>query len=294
MAYKSPLYLLDSLHLQPDELTPDGLVRLRKKLIAEFNLSAGVTITVGDKQYTKDEALKAIDRLKDSDHLSEHAIIFRDKALLGWLENPISEPFPAKSISEQRWSGRPTDFFYSVLAEALLKHCSWWLSKRKFGLLKEPLAVAFALPVALQDDLLTMIYEQLENVVATLEAAIEQPHHGHDHAAFSFIIYDDWPDFLNSLPSGTFWGVINDFCINAINYTVSIQHDQRQFAYEITHQLIRTNCDEGLKTTIQSNYVIYRTNYYKPSTAEASSPNYWRIGWVIIILLKLAYTCSSY
>jgi hypothetical protein len=63
MTYQSPLHILDSLHITPDELTPEGITRLRKKLLAEFSLTSDITIEVNGQSYTKDEILKVIDQL---------------------------------------------------------------------------------------------------------------------------------------------------------------------------------------------------------------------------------------
>lgn len=298
MAYQSPLHLLDGLNLLPSELTPASLGQLRKKLLAEFNLTPSYTIAVGDRQYTKDEALKAIDRLKDVSDLSEHVLIFQDKPLLDWLEKPTEAAFPAKSISEKRWGGGPTDFWNQTLASALQTHCAWLLKNHLFSQAKEPLAVAFALPSTYQNDILGILYEQIHEVVMALEVAIERPNSARDSAAFGFIVYDDWADFLNSLPEYTFWGIVNSFCVNAVNYTVTVQHTQRHFVYEITHQLVRIKCDEDLKKTIKNNYAIYRENYHlRPGAPQASSDsqkntrNYWLIFWVLFMLAKAALYC---
>ncbi|GAB4030336.1 hypothetical protein [Spirosoma gilvum] len=297
MAYQSPLHLLDGLKLLPSGLTPASLVQLRKKLLAEFNLTPDYTIAIGDRQYTKDEALKAIDRLKDVSNLSEHVLIFQDKALLAWLEHPTEEVFPSKAVSEKRWGSEPSVFWNQTLANALQEHCSWLLKNRLFSQAKEPLAVAFALPVQYQDGILGMIYEQIHDVVSALEVAIERPSSARDSAAFGFIVYDDWADFLNSLPEYTFWGIVNSFCVNAVNYTVTVQHTQRHFVYEITHQLVRIKCDENLKKTIKSNYAIYRENYHlSPGAPRTNSKNdkrnYWWIFWVLFMLGKAMAFCQ--
>lgn len=294
MPYQSPLHLLDSLQIQPDQLNPAGLVQLRKKILAEFNLTPASTIAIGDKQYTKDEALKAIDQLKEIQHLDDHVGIFQDKPLVAWLENPTEEAFPSKSISERRWNGQPNSFFDEILAEALQTYCSLLLKHWQFSTIKEPLAIAFSLPYQHQYGIQEMVYRQLTDIITLIDEAIEKPNHKQDSASFGFIVYDDWADFLNSLPQDVFEDVINSYCVAAINYTVAIQHDQRHFVYEITHQLVRTKCDSGLKTTIQSNYQIYKENYHhKPGAMETKSRSYGWMIWLFVILVKLAIGCNG-
>lgn len=294
MSYQSPLHLLDSLHIQPSQLNPAGLVQVRKKLLAEFNLTPNITITVGNKQYTKDEVLKAIDQLKELQYLNDHAAIFQNKPLLTWLENPTGAKFPSTSISDLYWSGQQTPFIDEILAEGLLTSCASLLKRRQFSTIKEPLIVAFSLPDQWQYGVQETIYEFLHGITTQLEEAKKAPDHQRDQSTFGFILYDNWADFLNSLPKDTFWHAINDYCVEAVNYTVAVQHDQRHFVYNITHQLVRTNCDSGLKTTIQSNYQIYKENYHhKPGVPATKSRSYGWVIWVVIVLIKLALACNG-
>ncbi|QMW06219.1 hypothetical protein [Spirosoma foliorum] len=288
MPYQSPLHLLDSLQIEPDQLNPAGLVQLRKKLLAEFNLTPAITIAIGDKQYTKDEALKAIDQLKEIQHLDDHASIFQDKPLLAWLENPTMALFPYKSIIDLHWSGHSNDFCDEILADALQPYCSFLLKQRRFSPLKEPLSVTFSLPIHYQYGILEVIYEQLEDINSLIDEAKKAPNFKQDQATFGFILYDDWPDFLNSLPEETFEGIINSFCVAAINYTVAAQHDQRYFVYDITHQLVRTNCDEGLKKTIQGNYQVYKAN-----NSNGKGWSSWWFWGFIVLAQFLARACDN-
>lgn len=294
MPYQSPLHLLDSLQIQPSQLNPAGLVQVRKKILAEFNLTSDITITVGNKQYTKDEALKAIDQLKELQHLNDHAAIFQDKPLLDWLENPTEAEFPIQSISDRHWSGQQSLFFDEILADGLQTYCSFLLKRRQFSTIIEPLALAFSLPDPLPYACQETICEFIQEITAQLEEAKKVPNHKRDLAAFGFIVYDDWADFLNSLPEQAFWHMVNDYCVAAVNYTVAVQHDQRHFVYEITHQLVRTKCDTGLKTTIQSNYQIYKENYHhKPGAIETKSRSYGWVIWLVVVLIKLAIACGG-
>ncbi|GAB4013977.1 hypothetical protein GCM10028808_34950 [Spirosoma migulaei] len=294
MPYQSPLHLLDSLQIEPSQLNPAGLVQVRKKILAEFNLTPDITIAVGNKQYTKDEALKAIDQLKELQHLNDHAAIFQDKPLLAWLENPTGAEFPIQSISDQHWSGQQSPFFDEILADGLQAYCSYLLKRRQFSTIIDPLALAFSLPDPLPYTLQETIYEFIQDITAQLEEAQKVPNHRRDPTTFGYIVYDDWADFLNSLPKSAFWHVVNDYCVAAVNYTVAVQHYLRDFVYEITHQLVRTNCDSGLKTTIQSNYQIYRENYHhKPGATETKSRSYGWVIWLVVILIKLVIACSG-
>ncbi|MVM35157.1 hypothetical protein GO755_34355 [Spirosoma sp. HMF4905] len=293
MSYQSPLHLLDSLQIQPDQLNPAGLIQIRKKLLAEFNLTAAITISVGDKQYTKDEALKAIDQLKEVQYLNDHAVIFQDKSLLAWLEHPTTAAFPAQSISKLRWSGQQNPFFDEILAEALETYCSFLLKHRQFSMIKEPLSVAMSLPVQWQYGVQEIIYKQIKDITALIDEAQKRPDHKQDREIFGFIVYGNWADLLNSLPEESFWRIINDYCVAAVNYTVVVQHNQRHFVYEITHQLVRINCDSGLKTTIQNNYQIYKENYHTKTKSKNKNWSSWWFWALIVLAQALARSCDN-
>lgn len=291
MPYQSPLHILDSLQIQPDDLTPVTLNQLRKKILAEFNLKNEVTITIGKQQYTKDEVLKAIDRLKDVEHLNSHSLIFKNKPLLTWLENPGRISFPAQTVSNLRWSGQQDEFYLNVMQEALREHLHLLLKTRRFRQAEKPLETAFSLPEYGQYDIRVLIFEHLYDVISLIGEAYEAPDYARDVATFGFITDPAWTDFLNNLPD-EFEGAINDYCVKAINYTVAIQHKQQEFVYEISSQLVQTRCDESLKFTIQQNHNIY-DGKYNGATNNTGSSISWRTIWVIIwILITVVRACT--
>lgn len=53
MPYSSPLHILESLDINPEEITSESIVRIRKKLLADFNLSGQVTIKIKTKNIPK-------------------------------------------------------------------------------------------------------------------------------------------------------------------------------------------------------------------------------------------------
>jgi len=87
MQYISPFH-----HLPEDILTtiltsPTQLKLIRKRLLAEIELSTTQTISINGRELTKFDIITLFDNLKESDLLEIHLAIFQNKALLNFLEN---------------------------------------------------------------------------------------------------------------------------------------------------------------------------------------------------------------
>ncbi len=84
--YTSPLGFLKSFGL---EYETSNLNLLKKKLLAELDLSGKSTITIKNKEYTKHDIVNIADNLKDVKDLNFHQAILEDPFLLDFLELTI-------------------------------------------------------------------------------------------------------------------------------------------------------------------------------------------------------------
>jgi hypothetical protein len=84
MQYQSPFKLLG---ITPEELNTATFnpVMLRKKLLAEFELTGKPTITVPGGELSKNDVLSLIDEIKDVKTFNYHTIIYRDEVLHEFL-----------------------------------------------------------------------------------------------------------------------------------------------------------------------------------------------------------------
>jgi hypothetical protein len=86
MQYISPF---QTLGIEVNDISPEGLKLAKKKLLAELELSDTTTILRGGKEMTKDDALKAFDNLGSTADWYFHGLVAKDKPLLDFLEKQI-------------------------------------------------------------------------------------------------------------------------------------------------------------------------------------------------------------
>jgi hypothetical protein len=297
MPYQSPLHILESLKIRPDELTDEGINRLRKKLLSEFNLNPTVTIDINGKAYTKDAILKTIDRLKEVDNLTGHQFIFERKNLLTWLENPLKWKLPNQEINEVFSKYKNDDFHYKILGNAFNEYIAYYIKNRHFRKVEESLQLVPSLGEEHSYEVYDTIYTEIQSINDDLEEAQKSPNIRRDKPKFGFTTEPEWTDFLNILPD-TFESVRDSFCYCACNYTVAIQTKDRKWAYEISSQLVQTTCDAVLKNSISKNHGIFTENYFAAEgNASSSSDSGWgglRIAFFIIVIIIRIVSCSGH
>jgi hypothetical protein len=295
MTYQSPLHILDSLHITPDELTPEGITRLRKKLLAEFSLTSDITIDVSGQSYTKDEILKVIDQLKEVDNLVLHKAIFSRKPLLNWLENPQKSVFPQDLAQEVLDENLESDFYQKTLQTSLANYVKTHFKKRHFIQLEKTVPFIANLQEEYRYDVYDVIYDEIQIIIDEIEYAQQKPNIQENKERFGFISEPQWTDFLNNLPVN-FEGIREAYCYAAVNYTVAIQRKDKKWTYEISNQLDQTLCEGSIRETIKSNHQIYTDNYYATSSASNDSSWSWvaRIIFFAIIGLGRMNSCSNH
>ena len=296
MPYQSPLHILDSLHITPDELTPEGITRLRKKLLAEFSLSSNITIDVNGQAYTKDEILKVIDQLKEVDNLVLHKAIFSRKPLLDWLENPQKGFFPQDLAQEVLDKNLENDFYQSMLQYSMAEYVKVHFKKRHFTRLQMAVNFWENLQEEYRYEIHDVIYNEIQVVIDEIEYASQNLNISENKERFGFISEPQWTDFLNNLPAN-FEGIREAYCYAAVNYTVTIQRKDRKWTYEISSQLDQTLCDGSIKDTISSNHSIYADNYHGTSSSTEDSSSWsWvaRIIFFVIFGLVRMSSCDNH
>jgi hypothetical protein len=294
MPYQSPLHILKSLEINPNELTEESINRLRKKLLSEFNLNPTITIDINGKAYTKDAILKTIDKLKEVGNLKDHQYFFERKNLLTWLENPLKSKFPQSEIKDVFDFYPDDEFRHKVLANAFDEYIKYYFKNRHFRKIEEVLTFVPSLHSDHSYDIFENIYSEIAEIVDSINEAQHQPKIKSDKARFGFITEPEWTDFLNNLPED-FEALRDTYCYAVVNYTVVIQAKDRKWTYEISSQLAQTGCEKELKDVIDSNHAIYRDNFY--NTGSSSEESIWSsprmIFFAIIIIIRIVASCGS-
>jgi hypothetical protein len=92
MQYISPIKLLDlKIPKSGEGLREYDLVRERKRILAEFELQKLTTIKIKGKELDKSMVIKLFEELADKTSLKYHEVIFKDTALLNFLEYNVVE-----------------------------------------------------------------------------------------------------------------------------------------------------------------------------------------------------------
>jgi hypothetical protein len=287
MSYQSPLHILESLQISPNELTDESVNRLRKKYLAEFNLNPTTTIDINGKAYSKDEVLKTIDSLKEVDNLAGHQNIFEKKNLLAWLEKPLKSRFPNQEIKEIFDSNVNHDFYFPILINAFEEYVDHYIKCQQFRKIEEALVYIPNLGMERSSLIYESINTEIENVIELLVVAKKDLSPRANRLKFRFITEPEWTDLLNSLPDG-FDEVRTNYCFHATNYTAAIHTLDLRWAYEISSQLVQTNCDPELKKSIDKNHSICSDNYFRSEeNAGGGGGDTGGWGWIRIVLFLI-------
>ena len=292
MTYKSPLHILDSLHITPNELTPEGITRLRKKLLAEFSLSSDITIDVNGQAYTKDEILKVIDQLKEVDNLVLHKAIFSRKPLLDWLENPQKGFFPQDLAQEVLDENLENDFYQNMLQSALANYVKFHFKKRHFIQLQKTVPFIANLQKEYRYEVYDVLSTEIQVIIEEIKNARKKPNVKKDKEIFGFISEPQWTDFLNDLPD-IFEGIRDNYCDETNNYTVSIPSKYKQWTFEISVQLVQTLCNNKfIKEAIEHNHEVYSTDYGLLLQLEDSTYSSGIISIIVVGIFMFFYIYS--
>lgn len=125
MQYISPFHHLPEDIVNTILSSPNQIKLIRKRLLAEIELSTTQTIEINGKELTKFDVISLFDNLNDSELLAIHLAIFQDKRLLHLLENgELPKPFDftfAESLNEEKAIALISPYYKEIVANLLVK-----------------------------------------------------------------------------------------------------------------------------------------------------------------------------
>lgn len=268
MAYVSPLHIVAGLRDDPAiALDTDSLIRLRKRLLAELNLSGESSMTLQGKVYTKDTIIKTIDLLLQSDSLELHDFIYRHAFLLTYLEDEnslISIEHYARLIVPESLR-QPLGL---LLSERVILQFKKGISSRKFAIAEQ----ALVLMNFLETNLRLACYEEVHRSLMAfyhflweLKKSITR----HSENEIGFLTYESLAVFLNALPD-SFSEVkrnIISCCISIVVIYNSFSEHNHALVMSISHMLLQLECEEEQSELIRNNHQIF-------SSFRESSPSW--------------------
>lgn len=301
--YKSPLHILSDLDADLSSLSDPGfLLRLRKKLLAEFNLSDSATIDINSKAYSKDEVIKTIDVLMGNPQMPLHSFIFANKPLLDFLENDQSQvrPFDVKIM-------KVPEELKPMLSPLLLERIVFNLKKAFYARNFDKATDLLTFSSELQEEDKSVFYEEINKSILNLQDHIHSVRSGGFGTIKAELFYlnkNSLSVFLNYLPVD-FMDSINSLVGEIINtmvvYQQSIKNHDRAFLYHISSMLCKVKCDEELMKLIRSNHAAFTQNYEQRSSGGSTensgdffSGRTISIAIFVIIFLVRIATCTRH
>lgn len=288
MTYKSPLHIVKNLSDDESfEINQANLVRLRKKLLADLNLSGDITLNVNGKSYSKDEIIKTIDQLLDAPDLLLHEFIYNHSFLLRYLEDETLSLNPAaykELVIPEDLQEKLNHLLYERIQLDLKKN----ISSRKFTPAKLTLRIIPFLPEQYQE----LLYEDLNASLTTLHSFLYEIEHSislSHKKEIQFLSYASWAEFLNDLPDEfeyLKYDLINRTINIVVGYHKLSRHDS-DLVKGISTVLTKMVCVDEQAVLIKSNHKVF-------TAGETSDYGFLKyIGVAIIILVNVLRGCSK-
>lgn len=296
--YESPLHIISdySLDVAPAQLETANLLRLRKRLLAEFDLTDQPTLQINGRPYTKDEVIKQLDQLLDNPLSNMHLFIFKHKELLDFLENNESDV----DTATLRNLKLPVDFsgrIKSLLFERLVFNLKKALVSKDFVSATD-LVSGYDL---LNDEDLPNFSEQVFKGLAMLHSQVETVHNGDVESMPTELSYlkktDGLPVFLNSLPE-ELKQAVDTLVIEIVNCMVAYQkasNKDKNYLYCVSKVLMEVNCNPELTQLIRSNHKAFKHQFENDSVLSGNNSSFRMLYFVVILLvvvLRNVNTCS--
>jgi hypothetical protein len=301
--YRSPLHIIPREELPPSGTADEEfLLRLRKKLLLEFDLSDSVTISINGHEYSKDEVIRTIYLLQSDGEMAVHFFIYTNEKLLDFLEKEASpmrfEELGLKALPEP---------FEKELNPLLRDRIDLGLKKlfdeADFGTLLKTWEGLQQLPAQVfygaMDSINTRLQVFAERINAHRPTGKTKP-----ETEYGFLIQEEYINFLNALPSEyqeaidkLVWSVYE-----LLRQWEGQKDYNRDFALRVCELLQQVNCSQRVKLMIHFMYQRVKTDQILKNIPEQKQEQkgsswvefvvYGAI-FVVALLLKVATGGSS-
>ena len=299
MNYISPVKLFyEDLQDKQGEITAKDLSLIRRKLLAEAELSENKTVVRDGVEYSKEDIISTFDEMDKDMRMDMHLRVFNNKSLLKFLETGefdfMDEPISGEEIKEDpafREFIQP--WFVPVWQEAILKE----LRERQFYNLTVFMVLG---KQVIEENLLIEVMESFEARLWDFdEAAKEQSNiikdtkqvdeEETDTFISTFLI-----NFLNELPY-TFSNFRNHYMIAMVNITVQLFNaGHKGLAVAYGKVAIGLDCDDFYKDQMKERLVLYKGSRTKTTGSCGGFPRY--VWFIIVFISTIARvgTCNEY
>ena len=235
-----------------------SILQIKKIISAEYSLADNGIISIDGFDYTKDAVLQEIEHEDFTQRLQYHSIIWKNKALLNFLEHDTinNEADTWRSLSND-------DGFKQFISP----YFAYSFNKVMHKFLRD---TNFAKAALLLKFLTFVNYIDSDQALASIRSFISETlrlfkNTSKDNYKNHYLQISIWAKqpaylFINNLPD-TLSSDIENLIIGLINLTITVQNGDKKLCLGISNNLIKINrADPENAQIIKDNHSIYKKN----------------------------------
>ena len=279
-----------------------AIALIKKKYLAEVELSPSQTIKIGDAEMTKNDVLNLFEKWNKIEDWDFHVAIANDAALLDFLtlgayEN-TSKRFQgdyASLINTDGFVSKVSPFFSKSYQDSVILSLRYWDYKGMKHFFDEaPMGMMSYLEHRQANQAIEQYLSRMQSKVELLSEMVKQ---GKQLAISDFSTYCE-PRFLktlNELPSEDFEDEVNNIAIVLYNLSAALWNsNQRELAKIIVNNIFILNCSDEMKKSITTRRREFGQVQIGKTDSEPSSAweTFILIVRVLFFLMILARACN--
>lgn len=297
MAYTSPFYIFPSIDI--DSIANVSYQKLKRKLLAEFELNNNQPLEINGESLGKSEALRILESLKGESVLEQHISIFKNKELLSFLEHGDTRYL----TNTENYSKKVLQIIQTEFVDRYSKLIVECYTKVDVASLK-PL-FNFPIQDIIEDDEAIRCYEGYVRKVKLDLIELEDFHENPPTNKKEYLnhLNNLLPHYkrkkafcLNILPLEYHY-LINDIGRNALNISVEVFNNKKRKteALHLLRFVQDLKIEPSLLKLAKENFDIISAETTFRSTGSSSSSSIpWRaILWGIFIFVKVVFFANK-
>lgn len=229
MLYTSPFEILNLPTAELQQMDRRMLQLKKKQLLAELQLQSSGVITLGNREFTKNDIIQLFEQLEQDDAIAMHAAIAADPALLQFLQTGKINPGQKFNYNPLYQDAAFIEFVSPFYKEAFNRYILKALASSDFARIEG----FFGNPVLLNGEDYDACFGKLHAYLNEKLHSIEMLRKGFETdkrtglgSLHDFYIYD-WVNTLNKLPE-EFANFRDDYAIDLYNLAVDLWNGRRK------------------------------------------------------------------
>lgn len=267
--------------------------KIKKILSAEFAIAPNGIVSVDNFDYTKNDIFLELEGDDFEQRLRYHQLIWEHPYLLQCLERNTVDFYNVYTWVKLQHDKQFVSFISPYFAESFDKIMRKLLNPANFDDAGRWLRLLVFIDNPDDED------RALSGIRIFISEFIRLLKNSNDITYHDIIPQlDGWIDqssylFINELPD-SLYKLKDDLARAMVNFTVKIQHANKNLCYEISSILVRFyNLEPSLYELIQDNHKIYKSKVGKDYSRQDSDSGGWKSIFIIIpVLIGILRICS--